>query len=102
MPNPNPPKNQPDKPDPKSKPAATAKADAPRLIRVRATKLGIYKNARVKVGTVFNFLYTSGTKMPSWVEVVDEDNNPIGQEAAAAPTAAEEPASSAPSKDDVI
>lgn len=56
------------------KAAVRGTAKAPRVIRVRATKLGYYQHERRREGDVFDFsmehVNTDGS-LPSWIEPVD-------------------------------
>lgn len=94
-----PPRNQPSPSQQPPKPAA--KKEKSRVVRVRATRLGIYRSARVRPGTVFNFVHQPGTKMPSWVEEVDENNNPLNGPAEEQQSELSEPDNSS-SSDDVL
>lgn len=85
MPAQQPPKNQSSAPA-ASAPAAKGKAkpEPPKIVRVRATRLGFgpispssAKHSRIKAGTVFNFALAPGRELPKWLEEVDENNNPL-------------------------
>lgn len=62
--------------------AAEAKTPGEKLVRVRATKMGFYGNARRWPGAVFDLVITNGQKLPSWV-VLDTGESAAGSTSAA-------------------